>query len=62
MTLPDIENAVASLPGDELDKFRAWFTDFDSNAWDRQIANDMQSGKLDALAEAALRAHQEGGQ
>jgi hypothetical protein len=54
MTLQDIESAVAGLPPDELSKFRAWFVDFDAEAWDRQFEEDVRAGKLDALAEEAL--------
>ena len=54
MTLHDIENAIAGLPPDELSKFRAWFVDFDAEAWDRKFEVDVQAGRLDALAEEAL--------
>jgi hypothetical protein len=54
MTLHDLENAVAGLPPDELAKFRAWFIEFDAAAWDLQIEEDIQAGRLDALAEQAL--------
>jgi hypothetical protein len=60
MTLHDIENAIAGLPPDELSKFRAWFIEFDTDAWDRQIEEDIQAGRLDALAEEALQDHREG--
>ena len=40
----------------ELAAFRKWFHDFDAEAWDRQLAEDVQAGKLDAMAEAALTA------
>jgi hypothetical protein len=39
----------------ELAAFRKWFQDFDAEAWDRQIEDDVQVGKLDALAEASLQ-------
>lgn len=40
----------------ELAAFRKWFHDFDAEAWDRQIEDDVRAGKLDGLAEAALKA------
>lgn len=55
MTLSDLENAVLSLSNDELARFRAWFVEFDAEAWDRQIEDDIRAGKLDALADEALR-------
>jgi hypothetical protein len=60
MTLHDIENAIAGLRPDDLAKFRAWFVEFDADAWDRQIEDDARAGRLDALAEEALRDHREG--
>lgn len=60
MTLTDLENAIASLPPTELEKFRAWFIEFDADAWDRQIEDDVAAGRLDALAEEALNDLHEG--
>jgi hypothetical protein len=55
-----IEQQVASLKPDELAVFRAWFSTFDSDAWDKQIAADANDGRLDALAAAALDEHRQG--
>lgn len=44
----------------ELAAFRKWFREFDAESWDRQIEEDVQAGKLEALAEAALQAYQSG--
>ena len=60
MTLHDIESAIASLAPDELAKFRAWFVEFDADAWDRQIEEDAKAGRLDALAEEALEDYRSG--
>ncbi len=38
----------------ELAAFRKWFREFDAAGWGRQIEEDIQAGKLDALAEKAL--------
>ena len=51
-----IERQVETLSAAELAAFREWFREFDAAAWDRQIEEDVQAGKLDRLAEAALRA------
>lgn len=59
-TIQEIESAVRRLSSEELSEFRAWFLEFDAEAWDRQIENDVAAGRLDALAEEALgdlRAH-----
>ena len=51
-----IERDVQALKPDELAAFRKWFQAFDGAAWDRQIEDNVRDGKLDALADTALRA------
>ncbi len=60
MSLDELENAVAGLSANELERFRAWFAGFDADAWDRQLEKDVADGKLDALADQALHEHREG--
>ncbi len=55
-----IEQEVQALSPKELARFRAWFLEFDWTAWDRQIEQDARAGRLDALAEQALRDHAAG--
>ena len=55
-----IENEVKSLSPDELKAFRTWFAVFDAEEWDRQIEEDAKNGKLQSLAERALRDHEAG--
>ena len=54
MTVEDLEKAVAKLTARELDRFRAWFDEFDSARFDTKIERDVQTGKLDRLADAAV--------
>ena len=56
----NIEQEVQRLKPSELAAFRRWFAEFDAQAWDRQIEEDIQNGKLDKLAEEALAAHRAG--
>lgn len=58
--LEAIEKKVSGLSPEELAKFRYWFAEFDAAAWDRQIERDVKAGKLDALADEALREHAAG--
>lgn len=51
-----IEREIEGFSPEELAAFRKWFREFDAEAWDRQIEEDIQAGKLNALAEAALKA------
>ena len=55
-----LEREVADLSPAELAAFRKWFAEFDGEAWDRQIEADARAGKLDALAQRALRDHAAG--
>jgi hypothetical protein len=52
-----LEAKVSALSPEELAEFRRWFAEFDAQAWDRQLERDVKSGKLDALADEALRDH-----
>jgi hypothetical protein len=52
--IEEIEKAVSSLAPDELDRFRAWFEEFQAARFDRQIEQDARTGKLDTLARQAL--------
>ncbi len=59
-TVEEVEKAVTQLPADQLRKFRAWYEKFDAETWDQQIEQDILSGKLDKLAEAAIADHKSG--
>ena len=59
-SVKEIESAISKLSSEELSKFRAWFTEFDAAAWDKQFEQDATSGRLDGLAEEALRDLREG--
>ncbi|MBX3581466.1 MAG: hypothetical protein KF810_06200 [Rhizobiaceae bacterium] len=52
--LEKIEQSVASLSDAELKRFAAWFADYQWERWDRQLENDVESGKLDRFADQAL--------
>jgi hypothetical protein len=58
--LERIEQEVAELSPEELERFRAWFAAFDAEAWDREIERDARSGRLDSLADRALADHAAG--
>lgn len=53
-TIQEIETAVTQLSPAQLADFRAWFTEYDAQKWDNQIAEDTAAGRLDALADEAL--------
>jgi hypothetical protein len=59
-TVHEIKSAVSELSREELAAFRVWFEEFDAETWDRQFEADVKAGRLDSLAEEALRDLREG--
>jgi len=55
-----IEQEAQALSHAELAQFRAWVLEYEWAAWDRQLERDVQAGRLDDLAEKALRDHAAG--
>ena len=60
MTLEALKEAIKELPADEKTRLAEWFLHQDAEAWDRQIEEDAASGRLDALADEALKDLREG--
>lgn len=58
--LEALEKRVSALSAEELAAFRNWFAEFDAAAWDRQVERDVKAGKIDALADEAVRDHAAG--
>jgi len=53
--IQQLEKEVSQLKPSELAEFRAWFEKFDGEVWDKQFENDSGSGKLDELANQAVK-------
>jgi len=49
-----IEAVIESLSEEEYIRLRKWFSEKDWEKWDKQIAADSESGKLDFLIKEAL--------
>ena len=60
VTVKELEKAVTDLPADKLAEFRAWFESFDAARWDEQFEKDVKSGKLDQVAEKAIKDYGKG--
>jgi hypothetical protein len=56
----DLESQIQELSPEELTALREWFTTYDAGTWDQEFEADVKSGKLDAMAERALRDHNAG--
>jgi hypothetical protein len=59
-TVQEIQEAVSQLAREDLESFRLWFAEFDATLWDRQFEADVSAGRLDQLAEEALKDLREG--
>jgi hypothetical protein len=55
ITVKELEKVVTDLPADKLAEFRAWFESFDSAQWDQQFEEDVKTGKLEPVAEKAIK-------
>ncbi len=59
-TLLEIEAAIKQLPESDVRQLAAWLQTYLDETWDRQIEEDLASGKLDNLiaqAEADIAAN-----
>jgi hypothetical protein len=53
--LEQIQAAIQQLTREELTTFRDWFAEFDAEQWDQQLEEDVAMGRLDALADEAIK-------
>jgi hypothetical protein len=54
IAIEDIEKAAAELPPDQLQRFRAWFAEFEAVRFDQAIERAAKRGRLEQLAAQAL--------
>ena len=55
MSITEIQYAVMKLSADELQEFIEWIEELKNAQWDKQIAEDLTSGKLDHLIAEARK-------
>ncbi len=71
MSVQELETAIAQLPPTDLAELAHWLQQFqasqetqaheqEADAWDRQIAQDAETGRLDALVARAKEQVQAG--
>jgi hypothetical protein len=59
-TVAEIEEALRALPVDQARSVADWLQEYLEEQWDRQLARDAESGKLDKLAAQALEHYKAG--
>ena len=56
----ELEVKIKALSSHELKELRAWLAAYDAEVWDRQFHADAVAGRLDAVADRALKDFSEG--
>ena len=59
-TVKELKKAVSQLSPEKLSEFRSWYDKFDAKQWDEQFMKDVNSGKLDSLANEAIENYKRG--
>jgi hypothetical protein len=49
MGVRKIERAITRLPAEDLAEPMSWLEDYHAQVWDKQIEEDLETGRLDAL-------------
>jgi hypothetical protein len=60
MGVKEIEKAIVQLPARDLDKLVGWLEDYRAKMWDKQIEEDLDAGRLDALLDEVDKEHEAG--
>ena len=56
----ELECRIKALSSNEFQELRAWLAEYDAGVWDRQFHADATSGRLDAIADQAMKDFAEG--
>jgi uncharacterized coiled-coil protein SlyX len=57
--IEELECQIKALSSHELQELRVWLAEYDAEVWDRQFDADVTSGRLDSIADQALKDHSE---
>jgi len=49
MSIQEIEEAITRLSTRDVAELMAWIEEYHAQLWDRQIEEDLEAGRLDAL-------------
>lgn len=60
MSITEIEAAISKLPAPEVKELAKWLADYQAELWDKQIADDLDAGRLDALLADVDREYEAG--
>lgn len=60
MTIQEIEAAIVQLSPDQLAELTAWLAEYHAQVWDKQIEEDLDAGRLDALLDEIDKEYEAG--
>jgi hypothetical protein len=60
MSVTEIEAAITKLASGDLGELMSWLEDYHAKVWDKQIADDLDSGRLDTLLADVDREYEAG--
>jgi hypothetical protein len=60
MSVQEIEQAIKQLPAADLKQLVTWLADYHQQVWDKELEDDLNAGRLDALLSAAESEYQAG--
>ena len=60
MKIEQLQREIEALPEKEFSRLRHWFVEKDWERWEKQLAADVEAGKLDFLAAEAAAAKAQG--
>ena len=49
MSVQEIVNAIIKLPNKDVSELMPWLAEHHAQLWDKQIEDDLDAGRLDAL-------------
>jgi hypothetical protein len=60
MSVTEIQAAITGLTGDDLADLMNWLDDYQAKLWDKQIEEDLNTGRLDRVLAEVDKEYQAG--
>ncbi|MBV9852359.1 MAG: hypothetical protein JO250_22065 [Armatimonadetes bacterium] len=60
MSVQEIETAITQLSARDVAQLTSWLVDYHARLWDRQIEEDLEAGRLDAILAEVDREYKAG--
>jgi len=60
MSVKEIQSAITQLPTGELAALLEWIEEYRAEAWERQIAQDVEAGRFEVLRQRVREQRQAG--